>query len=288
MGAHVSVGYDGTPDSGDAVMWAAAEAVARELPVRIVSCYPTAYVADPMGGLPPSEVYEVVRRATVTSLATIEETVRGRHPGLAVTATVSGDPPQVALLADVGPDDLLVVGASRHHGAAAFWLGSTPRSVARRSPCPVVVVPGGAKRGHPASVIVGIDGSPASDAALRWACDEADLHRAELVVVHAWDYPYAAVDLDGAQVRDLMCIDAARVLETGVAEARQRSGASVTDVLIEGSPPNALLETARDGDLIVLGSRGRGAVAAGLFGSTVNAVLERASAPVVVVRHQRE
>ncbi|MBK5333949.1 MAG: universal stress protein, partial [Ilumatobacteraceae bacterium] len=46
----------------------------------------------------------------------------------------------------------------------------------------------------------------------------------------------------------------------------------------------ALLETVRDGDLLVVGSRGRGALAARLFGSTVNTVLDRCAVPVVVVR----
>lgn len=83
-----------------------------------------------------------------------------------------------------------------------------------------------------------------------------------------------------------MRVDAARVLEQAVAVARECSGAAITDVLFEGSAANALLQTATDGDLVVVGSRGRGAVATGLFGSTATAVIERATTPVAVVRHQ--
>ncbi|HRE00064.1 MAG TPA: universal stress protein, partial [Ilumatobacteraceae bacterium] len=60
-------------------------------------------------------------------------------------------------------------------------------------------------------------------------------------------------------------------------------GAKVTGVLQDASPQSALLGTVRDGDVLVVSTRGRGAVAAGLFGSTVNAVLERAMVPVIVV-----
>lgn len=288
MSAHVTVGYDGTPDSREAVMWAADEATARRIALRVVSCYPVVYVGDPIVGYPTAEVYDAARESVESSLTEIGTAILRRHPELDATTMVSAPSASGALLADVDANDLLVVGASRHHGAAAFWLGSTPRAVARRSPCPVVVVRGVAGRGRPTSVVVGVDGSPASDDALRWACDEADLHGVELVVVHAWDYPYATVDFEDSQARDLMCVDAARVLEAAVAVARDRSGASVTDVLVEGGAANALLETVRDGDLLVLGSRGRGAVAAGLFGSTVNAVLEQAAVPVVVVRHHTD
>src|SRR5690606_30359732 len=107
-------------------------------------------------------------------------------------------------------------------------------------------------------------------------------------IVHAWDYPYAAPDFEASQARDLMRVGAARVLSIAVAYARERLGTTVTDVLAEGNGSDALLETVRDGDLLVLGSRGRGAVAAGLFGSTVNSVLERAVVPVAVVRHHTE
>ena len=54
--------------------------------------------------------------------------------------------------------------------------------------------------------------------------------------------------------------------------------------LVESSSASALLDTVRDGDLLVLGSRGRGAVASRLFGSTVNSVVDQAAVPVVVVR----
>lgn len=267
-------------------MWAAGEALARHVPLKVVSCYTLPYAGDALGGMAIADLHQAVREASESALGTITSELRRTHPGLEVTWVNLEGSAAVALVSEAGPDDLLVVGTSRRQGAAAFWLGSTPRGVVRRSPCPVVVAHdvGGGQR--PNRIVVGVDGSPEADDALRWACDEADLHGVELTVVHAWEYPYAAVDFDDSQARDLMRVDAARVLEQAVAVARECSGAAITDVLFEGSAANALLQTATDGDLVVVGSRGRGAVATGLFGSTATAVIERATTPVAVVRHQ--
>jgi nucleotide-binding universal stress UspA family protein len=190
----------------------------------------------------------------------------------------------MTLLDNVDSEDLIVLGASSHGGTAAFWLGSTPRHVVRHSPCPVVVVRGAASRGHPDRVVVGVDGSPSSERALRWAGDEADRHGVPLLVVHGWLYPYLPVDTTSSQARDLTNVDAACLLEVAVESARERFAAEVTGQLVEGGPATSLLETVRDGDLLVVGSRGRGALAANLFGSTVNTVLDRSVVPVVVVR----
>ena len=207
-------------------------------------------------------------------------TVTAVHPDLTITSELSSSPVDVVLLEDVGPDDLVVVGTSSHAGAAGFWLGSTPRHLVHRSPCPVVVVRGPASRGGPDRVVVGVDGSPAAQRALHWAVDEADLHDVPLLVVHSWR---VAPDHVGAE-RDIARIDAARVVERAVESARERSGSTVEALLVEAGPVAGLLGVVRDGDHLVLGSRGRGGVRSGLFGSTVNGVLDAAAVPVVVVR----
>ncbi len=287
MSAHVTVGYDGSPSAGEAVAWAAGAATARAWPLRIVASYAPALEAEPMAEYVTPEMHEVLRNSTERSLEDACRLAAARHPDLDVTPVVSPDPPTKALVGDVGADDLLVLGASKHRGAAAFWLGSTPRGVVRRSPCPVVVVRGGPTT-QPSRVVVGIDGSVAADEALTWASAEATRHGSELVIVHAWDYPYPALDFGSPRGHDLMRSDAARVLDAAVTRARTRHAAAITGLLIEGSAASALLRTAAPGDVIVVGSRGRGAVASGLFGSTATAVLERAAVPVAVVRQRTD
>ncbi len=132
-------------------------------------------------------------------------------------------------------------------------------------------------------IIVGFNGTESSAEALRWAGDEADRHGVELVVVHAWDYPYAPTNTGDVQGRDLTEIDAACTLDKVVETARERCAAVVTPTLVEGGPVTALLDTARDGDILVLGSRGRGALRSRIFGSTANSILDAAAIPVVII-----
>jgi nucleotide-binding universal stress UspA family protein len=255
---------------------------------------------DLAGGFTGTEAYAMVMEATEHSLSAVEADLALRHPDLVVVAECCAEAPAQALTSRAGPNDVIVVGASRFHAAAAFWLGSTARAVVRTAACPVVVVRGDGPH-RPERVVVGVDGSSASNHAVRWAGAQADRHAVPLVVVHAWDYPYvretlvptvAAADPDHmpgralaqVQASDVLQVDAALVLEASARLAGDVCVAPVRTELIEGSPATALLSIVGDGDLLVIGSRGRGAVAAGVFGSTANAVIDDARVPVVVVK----
>ena len=178
-----------------------------------------------------------------------------------------------------------MVGASSRGGAAAFWLGSTPRHLVRHSPCPVVVVRGRSAGHRPQRIVVGVDGSEDSNRALMWAADEADLLRVDLVVAHAWSYAYSVADVASAQARDTTRVDAACVLDKALEWARERTGATVIGELIENTPVPGLIDFVREDDLLVVGSRGRGAMSSAVFGSTANSLLEHSPATVVVVPH---
>lgn len=283
MTKEIIVGYDGSAPSTEAVFWAADEAKVRGSVLRIVSCFGVPIAADPMSGWAPT-AYSSVIDAGQTELARIKEVVAEQTPGVEIINEVLAESPAYALVDSADAEDLMVVGASSHHGAAAFWLGSTARHVVRHSPCPVVVVRGAASRGCPDRVVVGIDGSAISNRALAWAGEEADRHHVGLLIVHTWLYPYLPVDTSAAQARDLVSVDAACVLNRAIESAREQFAAEIHGQLVEGSPAVSLLEVVRDGDLLVVGSHGRGALAANVFGSTVNHVLDGSAVPVVVVR----
>ncbi len=281
----IVVGYNGTSSSDNAAMWAAHEADVRKMPLRVVTCFEMPMLSSEAAlGLGGGAAFEAVSEAANTNAERIKAEIGAAFPTLTFTTVVAADAAATALLDDVGPDDLVVVGSSSHEGAAAFWLGSTPRHLVRHSPCPVAVVRGGAGRDAPDRIVVGVDGSAASHRALHWAGDEADRYDVELVVVHGWSYPYEATDTSSLQARELTEIDADCTLNRAVETARERCGVTVTGCLVEGSPVSAVLETARDGDMIVVGSRGRGGIRSRLFGSTANAILDNATVPVVVIR----
>ena len=193
MTKQITVGYDGSRPSSAAVLWAAGETEARGASLRILKCYQIPYAGE-AGGWLANEAYVALVETNQCELAQMQAVVAESAPGIEILAEASPDHPSTALIDNVDSEDLVVVGASSHRGAAAVWLGSTPRYIVRHSPCPVVVVPGSATRGRPDRVIVGVDGSRASDLALQWAADEADLHGVGLLVVHSWFYPYASVD----------------------------------------------------------------------------------------------
>jgi nucleotide-binding universal stress UspA family protein len=133
-------------------------------------------------------------------------------------------------------------------------------------------------------ILVAVDGSPQSHAALRLALDMAQRYRASLCLLHA--FPHVSDLLGTPQYEHLL---AARALigETLLDSARTEIGdeAPVETQLIEGPPAPAILRVAQEEgyDLIVLGSRGQGQLAGLLLGSVSSAVAQRADCPVLIV-----
>jgi nucleotide-binding universal stress UspA family protein len=252
--------------------------------LEIVSCYHLPLTSDISAGWVPLEAYGQAEQAAADELEQARHAVEAEHPELAVTTQLRAGPPGGLLVEESAEQEMIVLGASSHRGAAAFWLGSTPRSVVHKAHCPVVVVRGVSGRGGPDRIVAGVDGSATSKQALLWAAAEAELHGVALHIVHAWEYPYALTTTRESQGRDLTRVAAANVLDEAIEWAREASGGAVTGELVEGGPASGLLGVMRDGDLVVLGSRGRGAVRAGMFGSTVNSVLDEAVTPVAVLR----
>ncbi len=137
-------------------------------------------------------------------------------------------------------------------------------------------------------IIVGIDGSESSQKALEWGLDEARRRGLPLRIVHAfvwplYDLPYG-VPADSS--RDHGVHEAARALLTTAAEnARLRCpDLEVTTHLVVAGAPLAILEEAKDAELVVLGSRGLGGVAGLLIGSVGVHVAAHAPCPVVIIR----
>ena len=228
MTNHIVTAYDSSSSfAGEAALWAAAEASARQIPLQIISCYQVPIVGEAGGVWLTSGILDSIAEGATTAAMAMQHVIEHRHPSLEVKTDVYPGPARVALIDGLNSDDLVVVGASAHDGASAFWLGSTARWVAHHSPCPVVVVHGAAARGVPSRIVVGTDGSAFSHKAITWAADEANLHGAELVVVHSWEFPYLELDSRIAQARDIIRVDAATVLEQGTNVASERTGMTV-------------------------------------------------------------
>ena len=145
----------------------------------------------------------------------------------------------------------------------------------------------------PGTIIVGIDGTEHSAAALRWAADEAALRSATLVVVHAWSFIPVTTPADSG-LMPMAWTDNMEVLDASRAAAERTAAEQTREVLgekneaavkvVEGAPVSALLEAAREADLLVVGNQGRGNLASALLGSTSAEIADAAPCPVVIVR----
>jgi nucleotide-binding universal stress UspA family protein len=139
-------------------------------------------------------------------------------------------------------------------------------------------------------IVVGIDGSPPSRDALRWALGEAECRDCELEAVHAWQYPALAYVPGLAPTPvfadDDMEAEAWAVLDETVEKvlADRGCGTEVQRVVVHGSPVEALAARARGADLLVVGHRGGGGFRELLLGSVAKQCAANAPCPVVIVR----
>lgn len=135
-------------------------------------------------------------------------------------------------------------------------------------------------------IVVGVDGSSPSMAALHWALGQAELTGAVVEAITAWEYP-AFYSWEGGAVPPGEFEGAAGVtVEKAVETAMEQRGSSVqvrTRVL-QGHSAHVLLEASQDAELLVMGSRGHGGFVGALLGSVSQKCAHHSRCPVVIVR----
>jgi nucleotide-binding universal stress UspA family protein len=137
-------------------------------------------------------------------------------------------------------------------------------------------------------MVAGVDASPTSIAALRWAVHQAQLSGSTIDAVIAWEFPVVAgsfgwpstAPFDDTDYREL----AAKALNAAVAEVSPPPGVTVHQIVTEGNAAQVLLDAAKDADLLVVGNRGHGGFADALIGSVSVRCLHHATCPLVIIR----
>ncbi|SER00879.1 Nucleotide-binding universal stress protein, UspA family [Lentzea xinjiangensis] len=136
-------------------------------------------------------------------------------------------------------------------------------------------------------VVVGVDGSPASLAALRWAVADARRRGCPVDVVSAWHPDYGVVI--GPLPAELLVEMTPQAVKAAAQKTLDRvvegvEGVRIRRVLVEGDPRDALVEASRDAELLVVGNRGHSAIVEAVLGSVSAHCVHHAACPVVVIR----
>jgi nucleotide-binding universal stress UspA family protein len=267
----ILAGYDGSARSARALSWAAREAAARGESLAV--CY------APETG-PPSGLV-LAHRGGEQVLAQGVRLAQGAGAGIKVETLLADGPAAAALCEHSHRADLVVVGShGLGGGVPGTLLGSVSSQVAEYAGGRVVV-----ERGRwravgqyvPGPVVVGADGSIGSQAALRFAVEEAALRAAPLMVVCALaDCP---ARLGGEQQ---LQENVERLLDR---LEKEHPEVTVLRQITVGGPLSALLAAAHDAQMVVVGARGLGGVRGMRLGSTARGVLHHAPCPVGIVHH---
>lgn len=281
--APLVAGVDGTDGGRRAVEWAVAEGQRRDVPVRLVHAfeYPPALLPfyESATELGAGHLRSVAEQALATEVARTRE----EAPGVSVDGVVRDGTPVEVLLAE--PARLVVVGTRGLSGFGGLVVGSTGTALAGGAACPAVVVP--ADRPAPRAtgpVVVGVDGSADSEAAVGFAFDTASFRRAPLVALHAWRPSPGGLAEPPARLRSADAVARSMLVSEALAGCREKyPDVPVRDEVVRGHPVRALLEAVPDPSLLVLGARGTGGYPGLLLGSVAQGVLHNAIRPVAVV-----
>lgn len=277
----VVVGYNGRSHAREALAWAAEEANRRKVPLVVMNAanYPGMALGPGLGLLDPSprglEVDEEVTAAGVAEAQALQ-------PRLHVSGVTLASAPVETLIEAGASAGLLVVGSRGFGRALATLLGSVAFSVAAHARCPVVVVKSGGRvrpAGVTPEVVVGVDGSPGADRALRFAADHAAATSSGLLIVTATGEQAPA---KGGSDRRLAA--ARKIAEEGRETiCRTHPQLNVVTVVEGGPAERVLVRASAAARLVVVGTRGRGAFRGMLLGSVSQAVIDGARCPVAVI-----
>ncbi len=287
----IVVGVHGSPTSWPALAWAAEEAATRRLPLSLVCAWDSHYDLSSIGVLP-----DAVRRHCEGILDAARERVEAVQPSVEVTVQ-SFLGPAARVLVDASREaDTVVVGSRNYRPIHSALIGGSSLAVVAHATCPVVVVRStdemakheGVDHQTVGHVVVGVDGSDASTDAIGYAFAHASQRGVPLTVLHTWQTEYVAGVVSDLAVEDV----STRLGEQEMAVAAESMAGwrekfpdvQVSSRVVASNPVLALVDESTTAGLIVIGSRGRGAISGALFGSIGHGVLHGSLCPVAVVK----
>ncbi|RDH78149.1 universal stress protein [Mycolicibacterium moriokaense] len=284
----ILVAVDGSPESDAAVRWAAREAALRhDVPITlmhvimpVVASWPVRPLQHEFSDWQKDNARQVIEQAEKLLQSSFDES-----KSVAVQTEVA-DGYIVATLVDATRDAEMVVVGSRGMGAISrAVLGSTSSGLVHHAHCPVAVVHTDESRApdHTSPVLLGIDGTPASEKATALAFEEASRRQVDLVALHAWSDVgvFPVIGMNWHEYED----EGHEVLGERLAGwCEQYPDVTVHKRIVCDRPAASLIDESQQAQLVVVGSHGRGGFPGMLLGSVGSSVAQSAKAPVIVVR----
>jgi nucleotide-binding universal stress UspA family protein len=281
----IVVGIDDSPAARTAVRWAAGDAELRNVPltlVHAVSPEVSTWLTTPLPAGVMRWQQDHGRRLVDEALKVVEEASQRGGPAGVQSEILSSA--AVPTLIDLSKDAEMVVAGAQGSGR---WpgrrLGSVSSALLRQAHCPVAIIPEDMPGASQSPVLLGIDGSPASELATAIAFDEASRRHVGLVALHAWS------DLDvsewpGVDWPATQSMAEAVLAERLAGRQEQYPDVEVTRTVVQAQPARQLVQQSEEAQLVVVGSRGRGGFAGMLVGSVGETVAQMAQVPVIVAR----
>ena len=286
----VVVGVDGSDSALQATRWAARSAALRELPLHIVHACVLPPINHPTTAASQARWIDSLTENGQHIITEAVHVARVAAPHIEIATFHDVGTAAEVLIEKSADAQSVVLGSRGLGGFEGMLVGSVAVALAAHGHGPVIVVRGLGDRPPRTDgpVVVGVDGSPASEAAIGYAFEEASMCAAPLIAVHTWlDIAFVRAwtalpwDSDWQDVVD----DETVLLAERLAGWQEKyPDVEVTRTVARDRPVRALTEAAQDARLIVVGSRGRGAVMGMGLGSTSQALLHTAPCPVAVVR----
>ncbi len=283
----VLIAVDGSPESDSATRWAGREAVLRGVPITLMHIVVPVEVNWPVGNLQANfsqwqdeNAQNVIGQAQkilltefdIAKLPTVRTEVRHGH--------------RIPELVRASENAQVIALGSRGMGAIeGALLGSVSNGVLHHAHCPVAVIH--AHEAHASDntspVLLGIDGSPASEAATAVAFDEAQRRGVELVALHAWS-DVGVLPVFGMNWREYEDEGHALLGQRLAGWHEQFPDVHVNRRIVCDKPARWLIEESQQAQLVVVGSHGRGGFTGMLLGSVSTAVAQHAKCPALIVR----
>jgi len=283
----IVVGYDRSTDAKIAAGWALDEASRTGAPVEFFYAYEWPIWAPAASLMPTPAVWpdEETRQAIKDTLAEAVAAAEHSHPGVHTTIRTADDEAALALVRRSADAGLIVLG-SRGHSAVTNLLGSVSVAVSAHAQCPVVVVRG--RQDATAPVAVGVDGSATAEAALAFAAGEAAIRGVPLLIIRAWK-PAGGLWAESPIVTHTVSATERQPFDDLVTAWREKyPQLDITAEAVVEHPAAALTQLSATAQLLVVGSRGRGALRGMLLGSVSQHLLRHSACDVAVVHTSQQ